>query len=131
MGFETIDYAVTDRVAEITMRRAPVNAINHQLTEEINAAYRMARDDAGVRAVIRTSAFDNVFSAGMDLAMIRRGNGLDLRRFLEQLYFELHDLQYRMGQPTIAALTGPARAAGVTLRSEEHTSDLQSLMRYS
>src|SRR3546814_12159918 len=88
MGFETIDYAVTDRVAEITMRRAPVNAINHQLTEEINAAYRMARDDAGVRAVILTSAFDNVFSAGMDLAMIRRGNGLDLRPFLEKLYFE-------------------------------------------
>src|SRR3546814_7623616 len=97
------------------MRRAPVNAINHQLTEEINAAYRMARDDAGVRAVILTSAFDNVFSAGMDLAMIRRGNGLDLRRFLEKLYFEMHDLQYRMGKPTIAALTGPARAAGVTL----------------
>src|SRR3546814_4183938 len=51
----------------------------------------------------------------MDLAMIRRGNGLDLRRFLEKLYFEMHDLQYRMGKPTIAALTGPARAAGVTL----------------
>src|SRR3546814_1462622 len=131
MGFETIDYAVTDRGAENTMLRAPVNAINHQRTEEINAAYRMARDDAGVRAVILTSAFDNVFSAGMDLAMIRRGNGLDLRRFLEKLYFEMHDLQYRMGKPTIAALTGPARAAGVTLRSEEHTSDLQSLMRYS
>src|SRR3546814_8769023 len=47
--------------------------------------------------------------------MIRRGNGLDLRRFLEKLYFEMHDLQYRMGKPTIAALTGPARAAGVTL----------------
>src|SRR3546814_6557715 len=102
----------------------------------------MARDDAGVRAVIRTSAVDNVFSAGMDLAMIRRGNGLDLRRFLEKLYFEMHDLQYRMGKPTIAALTGPARAAGVTLavscdvliaseRSEEHTSELQSLMRIS
>jgi enoyl-CoA hydratase/carnithine racemase len=27
----------------------------------------------------------------------------------------MHDMQYRMGKPTIAALTGPARAAGVTL----------------
>jgi len=97
------------------MRRAPVNAINHQLTEEINAAYRLARDDSGVRAVILTSAFDNAFSAGMDLAMIRGGSGLELRRFLEKLYFEMHDLQYRMGKPTIAAMTGPARAAGVTL----------------
>lgn len=115
MAFEVIDYAVSDRVAEITMCRAPVNAINHQLTEEINAAYRMAKDDPGVRAVILTSAFDNAFSAGMDLAMIRGGSGLDLRRFLEKLYFEMHDLQYRMGKPTIAAMTGPARAAGVTL----------------
>lgn len=115
MTFQTIDYVVSDRVAEITMRRAPVNAINHQLTEEINAAYRLARDDSGVRAVILTSAFDNAFSAGMDLAMIRGGSGLDLRRFLEKLYFEMHDLQYRMGKPTIAAMTGPARAAGVTL----------------
>ena len=51
----------------------------------------------------------------MGLAMIRGARGLALRRYLEKLYFEMHDLQYRMGKPTIAALTGPARAAGVTL----------------
>ena len=34
----------------------------------------------------------------------RHGSGLDLRRFLEKLYFEMHDLHYRMGKPTIAAL---------------------------
>ncbi len=115
MPFQLLDYEVRDRIAEITMKRAPVNAINHALIEEINAAYRQARDDKNVRAIILTSAFENAFSAGMDLAMIRHGSGLDLRRFLEKLYFEMHDLQYRMGKPTIAALTGPARAAGVTL----------------
>ena len=47
--------------------------------------------------------------------MIRGKRGLDLRRYLQKLYMERHDLQYRMGKPTIAALTGPARAAGVTL----------------
>jgi enoyl-CoA hydratase len=115
LNFAHIDYAVRERVAEITMRRAPVNALNHALVEEINAAYRQAKADDGVRAVILTSAFTNAFSAGMDLAMIRGGTGMDLRRFLEKLYFEMHDLQYRLGKPTIAALTGPARAAGVTL----------------
>jgi enoyl-CoA hydratase len=114
-AFANLDYSVRERVAEIVLRRAPVNALNHALVEDINAAYRAARDDAGVRAVILTSAFDNAFSAGMDLAMIRGGSGQDLRRFLEKLYFEMHDLQYRLGKPTIAALTGPARAAGVTL----------------
>ena len=115
MNLQHVEYSVVDHVAEITMCRAPVNALNHALVEDINAAYRLAKDDDDVRAVILTSAFDNAFSAGMDLAMIRGGSGLDLRRFLSKLYFEMHDLQYRMGKPTIAALTGPARAAGVTL----------------
>jgi enoyl-CoA hydratase/carnithine racemase len=114
-NYETLDYAINDRVAEITMRRAPVNAINHALIDDLLDAYRTARDDRNVRAIILTSAFDAAFSAGMDLAMIRGGTGMDLRRFLEKLYFGMHDLQYRMGKPTIAALTGPARAAGVTL----------------
>lgn len=115
MEFRHLDYIVRDRVAEITMRRAPVNAIDHALIEDINDAYRKAKADPEVRAIILTSAFERSFSAGMDLAMIRNARGLDLRRYLEKLYFEMHDLQYRMGKPTIAALTGPARAAGVTL----------------
>ena len=40
MKFDNLDYLVTDRVAEITMRRAPVNAIDHGLIEDINRAYR-------------------------------------------------------------------------------------------
>jgi len=78
LAFRHLDYAVTDRVAEITMRRAPVNAIDHALIEDINDAYRRAKVDPGVRAVILTSAFERSFSAGMDLAMIRGKRGLDL-----------------------------------------------------
>lgn len=114
-AFQLLDYAVTDRVAEITLKRAPVNAINHDLIDELLRAYARAKEDGEVRAIILTSAFERAFSAGMDLAMIRGGSGLDLRRFLEKLYMGMHDAQYRMGKPTIAALTGPARAAGVTL----------------
>jgi enoyl-CoA hydratase len=114
-AFQLLDYAVTDRVAEITLKRAPVNAINHDLIDELLLAYARAKEDGEVRAIILTSAFERAFSAGMDLAMIRGGSGLDLRRFLEKLYMGMHDAQYRMGKPTIAALTGPARAAGVTL----------------
>ncbi len=110
-----VAYAVRDRVAEITLQRAPVNAINHELIDGLLAAYAEAKADPGVRAVVLTSAFPRAFSAGMDLAMIRTGRGIDLRRFLEKLYFGMHDAQYRLGKPTIAALTGPARAAGVTM----------------
>ena len=112
---EFVRYELVESWAEIGMARPPVNAINLQLAEEINDAYRRARDVARARAVILTSAVPRAFSAGMDLAMIRGGSGLDLRRFLETFYFAMHELQYRLGKPTIAAVAGPARAAGVTL----------------
>lgn len=115
MSFELLDYDVVDQTAQITMHRDPVNAIDHDLATEINDAYRLAADDDSVRSIILTSAFERAFSGGMDLDMMADGSGLQLRRFLETLYFEMHDLQYRMGKPTIAALPGPARAAGVTL----------------
>ena len=115
MDTPLVGYVVRDRVAHLTMQRAPVNAINHALIEQILECYRRADEDPGVRAIVLTSAFDRAFSAGMDLAMIRGRSGLELRRYLEKLYYAMHDMQYRMSKPTIAALNGPARAAGVTL----------------
>lgn len=112
---ELVRYEILERVAHVTMNRAPVNAINHDLIEHILEAYRRADEDDEVRAIVLTSAFARSFSAGMDLAMIRGRSGLELRRYLEKLYYAMHDMQYRMSKPTIAALNGPARAAGVTL----------------
>jgi enoyl-CoA hydratase len=112
VAFQLLDYDVGGSVAEITMRRAPVNAVNHALIDEILAAYRQAKADPEVRAIILTSAFDNAFSAGMDLAMIRNGRGLDLRRFLEKLYLAMHDLQYRMGQANHRGADGASSCCG-------------------
>ena len=56
-------------------------------TEEVNDVYRRADDD--VCSVILTSEFDRTFSPGMELDMMAGGSGLDLRRFLETLYFEM------------------------------------------
>jgi len=113
--YKRIRYEVRDRVAEITMIREPVNAIDMLLAQEVVDAYGRVREDPEVRAVILTSDCKAAFSAGMDLKMIRGKTGLDLRNFLEVLYFGMHDAQYRLGKPSIAAVTAPARAAGVTL----------------
>lgn len=113
--YKRIRYEIRDRIAEITMIRAPVNAIDMALAQEVVDAYERVRRDPEVRAVILTSGCKQAFSAGMDLKMIRGKTGLDLRNFLEVLYFGMHDAQYRLGKPSIAAVTGPARAAGVTL----------------
>ena len=68
-----------------------------------------------VRAIVLTSAFDKAFSAGMDLDMITGKGGAGLRAFLEKFYMETLDIQYRLTKPTIAAVNGRARGAGVTL----------------
>ena len=113
--YKRIRYEVRDRIAEVTMIREPVNAIDMLLAEEVVDAYTRVRRDADVRAVILTSDCKAAFSAGMDLKMIRGKSGVDLRNFLERLYFGMHDAQYRLAKPSIAAVNAPARAAGVTL----------------
>ena len=112
---ELISYEVRGRIAVITMRRAPVNAVNFAFIDAIHAAWRRADKDSGVRVIILTSALDKAFSAGMDLDMIAGKGGAGLRAFLEKFYLETLDIQYRLTKPTIAAVNGRARGAGVTL----------------
>ena len=112
--FEFVDYTVVDRVAEITMNRPPVNAINFEMARNVIDAYYKAKNDDGVRAIILASALDNAFSAGFDLKLGLTLNGQGLRRFTETFYYEMHEVQYRLGKPTIAAVNAAAKAAGVT-----------------
>jgi enoyl-CoA hydratase/carnithine racemase len=114
MQAQLVKYEVRDRVAEITMDRGPVNAINLELARAVIDAYRRARDDDDVRAVILTSAMPTVFSAGLDLKIALDYDGQALRGFIEVFYYEMHEALYRLGKPVIAAINGHARAAGVT-----------------
>lgn len=115
MSFEHLEYRVTDRVAEISLNRPPVNALNLDLVNEIIAALGQAAADDEVRAVIIASALEGVFCAGLDLAVVKGVDGEGMRGFLERLYFELNDVQYRLGKPSIAAVRGAARAGGMTV----------------
>jgi enoyl-CoA hydratase len=112
---DRIDYSVKDRIATIAMNRLPVNAIDHQMIDAIHAALRQADADRDVRAVILTSALQGVFCGGMDLNMARQGGVLDLRAFLYKFYIETMNIQYAMTKPTIVAINGAARGAGMTL----------------
>ena len=114
MQQQLVRYEVSEGVAEITMDRGPVNAINLDLAHAVIGAYRRAREDEDVRAVILTSALPTVFSAGLDLKIALDYDGQALRRFIEVFYYEMHEALYRMGKPVIAAVNGHARAAGVT-----------------
>ena len=112
---DRIEYDVTDHVAVIAMKRPPVNAIDHAMIDAIHAALLKANADPAVRAVILTSALPGMFSGGMDLRMVVEGDAQDLRAFVTKFYIGTMDIQYVMKKPTIAAVNGPARGAGMTL----------------
>lgn len=109
-----VSYEVIEGVAEITMNRAPVNAINMDLARGVIDAYKRAKDDTSAHAVILTSSLPDVFSAGLDLKLAVDFDGMALREFIEVFYYEMHEALYRLGKPVIAAVNGHARAAGVT-----------------
>ncbi|MBW1790309.1 MAG: enoyl-CoA hydratase/isomerase family protein [Deltaproteobacteria bacterium] len=113
--FRYVHYEVIDAVAEITMDRPPVNAIDLELIEDVVTAMRQAGEDKKARAVILKSAHEKAFCAGLDLSVLKGATSLDMRKFLNKLYLELYDVQYRLGKPSIAAVRGATRAGGMTL----------------
>jgi enoyl-CoA hydratase len=108
-------YEVANRIAEITLDRPPVNALNLPLLAELIEALRRAAADENVGAVVLASALPRRFSAGLDLDLLRGKPGAEVRRFLDKLYVELSDVQYNLGKPSIAAVGGAARGGGMTL----------------
>jgi enoyl-CoA hydratase/carnithine racemase len=110
-----ITYSVIDQIAEISLNHAPVNALNIPMLVEIVTAFKAARDDDQVRAVILASTLPKRFCAGLDLDILLDETGKSVREFLDRLYIELADVQHTLGKPSIAAIDGAARAGGMTL----------------
>ena len=81
-----VDYFVEDRIAHVVMNRGPVNALSMDLVGEILEAYRLAKADSDVRCVMLESGLPKVFCAGMDLGMMRGGDSVRIRDYLEKLY---------------------------------------------
>ena len=115
MTFENIRYEIVDHIAVIGLNRRPVNALSLEFIDEIIAALRQAGEDDKVRVVIIKAELDDIFCAGLEMSAVKGVDGQGMRSFLERLYLELNDVQYRLGKPSIAAVEGAARAGGMTV----------------
>jgi enoyl-CoA hydratase/carnithine racemase len=111
----TIQYDVSDRIAEIGLHNPPVNALTLSMLGQLVAALRRAGEDHGVRAVLLTSRLPGRFSAGLDLKELAGKPGATVRAMLDKLYVELTDVQHGLGKPSIAVVNGVARGGGMTL----------------
>jgi enoyl-CoA hydratase len=110
-----VSYAVRDHIARVTLNRPPVNALNLEMIRAVVTALRRAATDDGVRAVVLASAAPQRFCAGLDLTRLLGKSSGQVRELLQALYLDLHDAQYNLGKPSIAAVGGAARGGGMTL----------------
>jgi enoyl-CoA hydratase/carnithine racemase len=115
MSDAVVRYAVSNRIAHVVLDRPPVNALSLDMIRAVVAALRRATADDEARAVVLTSAVARHFCAGLDLAMLLDKTSEQIREFLQALYVDLHDSQYNLGKPSIAAVGGTARGGGMTM----------------
>src|ERR1700730_11918013 len=112
---DAVRYAVAKRVAHIVLDRPPVNALRLDMIGAVIAALRQAAADDAARAVVISSAVARHFCAGLDLAVLLRKSRDQVRAFLQALYIDLHECQFNLGKPSVAAVNGSARGGGMTM----------------
>jgi enoyl-CoA hydratase len=110
-----VSYSVSAGIARIALNRPPVNALSLETIRAIVDALRHAATDNNTRAVVLASGVPRRFCAGLDLTLLLGKSGEEVRELLLALYVDLHDAQYDLGKPSIAAVGGAARGGGMTL----------------
>ncbi|MCP3969726.1 MAG: enoyl-CoA hydratase/isomerase family protein [Rhodobacteraceae bacterium] len=113
-----ISLSVTDHIATITLHRPPVNAINEEWLDRMNAAIDEIAASSQVSVVLIGSG-ERVFCAGADLSLMSRRfdttEGRDLMiafvRRMQQTYERLENL----GAVSIARIEGAAMGGGLEL----------------
>jgi len=97
----------------VQMNRGKVNAINHEMVEELRQTFREFQNDQEVKGVILTGQ-PHYFSAGLDLIELVQYNELQIHDFFGAfgtLYQELTQFP----KPFISAITGHSPAGGCVL----------------
>jgi len=107
---DPVQLTIEDGVAVVRLDDGKANAVSHALIDQVHAALDAAQADATAVAFIGR---EGRFSAGFDLSVMTQG--ADATRGLVQAGGELLMRVYTHPQPTVAAVTGHALAAGALL----------------
>jgi enoyl-CoA hydratase/carnithine racemase len=107
-NFQSIYYEKIDQRATITINRPEVlNAVNHNVLEELNLALKDASWDDGIGVVVLTGAGERAFCTGADLTeqeqFLRRPR--DYWKWMGD-FIECHERLRNLGKPTLARLNG-------------------------
>ncbi len=124
MEYTSIEYMQEDNIGIIRLNRPyRMNAVIEEMYIEIQQALKAAKADTGVRAVILTGSVlekngvvKQAFCAGADLKKHAEGDRTEAqkRKYIMLGQYATKAL-YEFPKPTIAAINGPARGAGVEM----------------
>ena len=114
-NLSTIDVAVSNYIAVVTMNNPPVNAQNRQFYDDLTLAFDVLSDRDDVRSIVLTGA-GKCFSAGADIKG-RASSKPDLgdhwshSRRVRECFYSIMECR----KPVIAAINGPALGAGLAV----------------
>ena len=97
----------------VQMNRGKVNAINHEMVQELRQTFREFQNDQEVKGVILTGQ-PHYFSAGLDLIELFQYNESQINDFFGAFGALFQELA-QFSKPFIAAITGHAPAGGCVL----------------
>jgi enoyl-CoA hydratase len=116
MSFQFLSFEPdTDGLALITIRRPEkLNALNQAVISELGEAFRMAREDASVKALILTGAGEKAFVAGADIGELANVDAQEAER-LSRRGQDIFRALETMRKPSVAAINGFALGGGLEL----------------
>jgi enoyl-CoA hydratase len=116
MSFQFLSFEPDpDGLALVTINRPEkLNALNQAVISELGEAFRMAREDSSVKALILTGAGEKAFVAGADIGELAKVDAIEAERLSrrgQEIFRELETLR----KPTVAAVNGYALGGGLEL----------------
>lgn len=110
MKHRFIELRVDAGVATVTLNRPPVNVLNIEMMEEVNAALLALREQRAVKVLV-IRAKGKTFSAGVDVADHTRDK---VSRML-QVFHRIFETIRMLDVVSVAAVQGPALGGGFEL----------------
>ncbi|ACN15487.1 CrtA2 [Desulforapulum autotrophicum HRM2] len=112
MTFKHLNFDISDTIGLLTFNRPKaLNALNHELVQEMDAVLDLIEQDPGVRALVLTGAGDKAFVAGADISEITKLDSLGAKKF-STLGHKTFARLAALPIPVIAAVNGFALGGG-------------------
>ena len=128
-SYSSLHVTIADRLATITIDHGKVNAIDTQLSRDLEAAFLDLGDNDEVGGVVLAGK-PGCFCAGLNVKMLATSKPAELREFFSS-YLSALQTMVRFDKPLVAAVTGFAPAGGtiialtadyrVMARGDKHT----------